>query len=76
MANKTVIIIAHRLSTIRNADFLYVLRDGIVVEVSICDAQQNIISRMFQKGTHSELLERRGHYYDLFRTQSSQPETS
>lgn len=51
---RTSIIIAHRLSTIKSADRILVLRDGLVVE----------------QGSHNELLERRGEYYCLYKTQS------
>jgi len=46
---RTTIAIAHRLSTLRNADRLVVLKDGGVAEV----------------GTHTELLKKKGIYYDL-----------
>jgi ABC-type multidrug transport system fused ATPase/permease subunit len=47
--NRTVIIIAHRLSTIKNADQLIVLKDG----------------RVSETGSETELMERRGEYYEL-----------
>ena len=47
--NRTVVIIAHRLSTIKNADQLIVLRDG----------------RVSETGSETELMERRGEYYEL-----------
>ncbi len=46
-------MIAHRLSTIRNADQVLVLEAGLIVE----------------RGTHDELLTKRGAYYDLYMSQ-------
>lgn len=53
LKGRTSFVIAHRLSTIRNADVLLVLDRGQIVE----------------RGTHSELLERKGFYYDLYMSQ-------
>ena len=50
---KTTIIIGHRLSTIRHADQIFVMDEGKIVE----------------KGNHTELVEKRGKYYDLFKEQ-------
>ena len=59
--NKTVIIIAHRLSTIKNADEIFVLNDGQIVE----------------NGTHSQLLNYNGVYHNLYKNQSTDsPDTS
>ena len=52
--NRTTIIIAHRLSTLRRADKIIVLEDGRIVEV----------------GTHNELMERRGKFYDMIQMQA------
>eukprot|EP00934_Nitzschia_sp_Nitz4_P000886 Nitzschia sp. Nitz4//scaffold281_size24464//5181//15824//NITZ4_008397-RA/size24464-snap-gene-0.2-mRNA-1//-1//CDS//3329545607//886//frame0 len=49
----TVVVIAHRLSTIRKADMIAVVNDGKVTET----------------GNHSELLRKRGIYYDLVQAQ-------
>jgi ATP-binding cassette subfamily B protein/subfamily B ATP-binding cassette protein MsbA len=49
LAGRTTFIIAHRLSTVRRADLILVMEDGVVVE----------------RGTHVELMERRGVYHEM-----------
>jgi ATP-binding cassette subfamily B multidrug efflux pump len=51
--DRTSFVIAHRLSTIRDADVILVMEDGKIVE----------------QGSHHELLEARGHYFDLYNSQ-------
>ncbi len=53
MANRTTIIIAHRLSTIENADRIFVLEQGEIIE----------------SGTHAQLLAQHGYYTKLYRKQ-------
>ncbi|XP_012562041.2 ATP-dependent translocase ABCB1 isoform X1 [Hydra vulgaris] len=53
MENRSSIVIAHRLSTIQNADVIIVMQNGRIVEV----------------GTHSDLIVRRGVYYQLNQAQ-------
>lgn len=50
---RTVVIVAHRLSTVKNADNIVVLDKGVIVE----------------EGTHKQLIERKGHYFNLVRNQ-------
>ncbi len=49
----TMIIIAHRLSTIRNSDKVIVMVGGKIIET----------------GSHKELMDKQGYYYDLWKTQ-------
>lgn len=53
LTGRTSLIIAHRLSTILDADKILVIREGEIIE----------------RGTHQELLERKGYYEKLFRLQ-------
>jgi len=53
MKHRTTIVIAHRLSTIENADQVFVLEAGRVIE----------------SGTHQALLDRQGAYATLYQTQ-------
>jgi len=53
MRGRTSFIIAHRLSTIRHADLILVMDNGDIAE----------------QGTHEELLEKRGFYYELYTAQ-------
>lgn len=53
LQGRTSIVIAHRLSTIRAADVILVVEDGRIVE----------------RGTHAQLLARRGRYTELYETQ-------
>ncbi len=50
MKGRTTFVIAHRLSTVKNSDCIVVLENGCVIE----------------KGTHEELLEEKGKYYQLY----------
>jgi ATP-binding cassette subfamily B protein len=56
LKGRTSFVIAHRLSTIRNADHVLVLDQGKIVE----------------RGTHNELLSRKGFYYNLYMSQFRQ----
>jgi ATP-binding cassette, subfamily B, multidrug efflux pump len=49
MKGRTTFVIAHRLNTIKMADQIIVLKDGKIIE----------------KGTHKQLLEERGYYFDM-----------
>ncbi|MBI5464093.1 MAG: ABC transporter ATP-binding protein [Ignavibacteriales bacterium] len=53
MKDRTSIIISHRISTVKNADLIVVLDQGAIVE----------------RGTHEELIDRRGIYNDLYQRQ-------
>lgn len=53
MEGRTCFIVAHRLSTIENADCILVMNKGQIIE----------------QGTHKELLEKHGFYYELFNSQ-------
>src|SRR5580700_10217652 len=53
LRQRTTILISHRVSTVQHADQIVVLRDGRIVE----------------RGTHTELLARRGYYADLYQKQ-------
>ena len=55
MEGRTTFMVAHRLSTIREADQILVVNHGRIVE----------------SGTHEELLEQRGLYFQLYETQSA-----
>lgn len=50
MAGRTTFVIAHRLSTVRNSDCIIVLEQGRVIE----------------RGSHDQLIEKRGKYYQLY----------
>lgn len=50
MRGRTTFVIAHRLSTVRNSDCLMVLEQGRIVE----------------RGTHDQLIEEKGRYYQLY----------
>ncbi len=53
LVNKTAVVVAHRLSTVKQADQIIVLHEGQVQE----------------RGTHTELVDMKGYYYDLIKNQ-------
>jgi len=60
ISGRTSLIIAHRLSTIRHTDRIIVIHHGQIVET----------------GTHEELLQRKGIYYDLYQLQYKDQEVA
>lgn len=54
--DRTLLVIAHRLSTIKEADQIYVLNSGRIVE----------------SGTHNALMERQGFYYELYKKEAKE----
>jgi ATP-binding cassette subfamily B protein len=58
LTGRTSFVIAHRLSTIRNADVILVLKGGEIIE----------------RGKHTELLAKKGFYYELYMSQFKKQE--
>jgi len=58
MENRTTLVIAHRLSTVVDADVIYVIDDG----------------RILEQGTHAELLTKKGAYANLYALQFAEEE--
>ena len=56
VVGRTTIVIAHRLSTVRNADMIYVLQDG----------------RLLESGGHDDLVLQDGLYASLWRVQTGE----
>ena len=54
MKDRTTLVIAHRLSTIKNADCIYVINEGEIIE----------------QGKHDELIDKKGTYYNLHEMQA------
>ncbi len=50
-ANRTMVVVAHRLATVQNADVIFVLGDG----------------RVMEKGDHTTLIKQKGIYYQMVR---------
>ncbi len=50
MHGRTTFVIAHRLSTVRNSDRIVVLENGRIIE----------------QGSHDELMQKEGRYYQLY----------
>ena len=50
MKGRTTFVIAHRLSTVKNSDCIMVMEQGRIIE----------------RGTHDELIEKKGKYYQLY----------
>jgi ATP-binding cassette subfamily B protein len=59
LKGRTSFIIAHRLSTIKKADIILVVDDGKIIE----------------RGTHKELIAKKGHYYNLYTKQFEEEKT-
>lgn len=59
MKNRTTLVIAHRLSTVMDADIIYVMKDGEIIE----------------HGKHKDLLAKRGEYARLYRRQFADKRT-
>ena len=60
MKDRAVLVIAHRLSTVQNASEVVVLKKGVIVE----------------RGTHQNLIEDKGIYYDLVQRQITKEKDS
>jgi len=58
LSGRTTIMISHRVSTIKDADIIYYIQDGSIVE----------------SGTHEELLEKQGHYTSMYNKQMLEEE--
>ena len=59
-AGRTCLMIAHRLSTVRNADMILVVKNGRIVE----------------QGTHAQLLQLKGYYFELYTRQYTDEATA
>ncbi|MFA7549185.1 MAG: ABC transporter ATP-binding protein [Sedimentibacter sp.] len=59
LKGRTSFIIAHRLSTIKKADIILVVNDGKIIE----------------RGTHKDLIAKKGHYYSLYTKQFEEEKT-
>lgn len=53
LRGKTVIIISHRISTVKNADIIFYIQEGRIIE----------------SGTHNELIKKEERYYDMYQKQ-------